>query len=364
MKLVITGGGTGGHIYPAIAIADKIKRKRPDSQILFVGTRKGMESRLVPERGYEIYYIPARGFDRKNIFNNIKTIFDLVKGCRQAGEIIGKYRPDMVIGTGGYVSVPVLWAAGRKGIPVYIHEQNAFPGLANRMLSRYAEKIFISFPESKKYFKHKEKTLFTGNPIRKEFLLSGIVDYREKLGIKPGEFFLLSFGGSGGAQKINESILKLAEEIDKKAGIKLLHVTGNYYYDNFVNELKRKALDNNENIRVVPYSHKIHEYMLAADLLISRAGAITVAELTACGKPAILIPSPNVTANHQYYNAKAVADRGGAILLEEKDLTFEKLKGIVFKLAHNKEALNTMGEASLSLGRVDGADGIFSGLGL
>lgn len=363
MRIIISGGGTGGHIYPAIAIADKIKRKRPESQILFVGTERGMESRLVPESGYEIRYISARGFNRKKLLKNIETVIDLLRGYSQVKGIISEYRPDLVIGTGGYVSVPVLWAAGRKGIPVYIHEQNAFPGLANRMLSKYANKIFISFDESRKYFKSDDKMVFTGNPVRKEFIFSGIIDYREKLGISSQEFFILSFGGSRGAEKINQSIIDLAAAISTTPKVRLLHVTGNDYYEDFCNRLVEKGLDG-KSVMAVPYTDRIHEYMLASDLVICRAGAITVAELTACGKPSIMIPSPNVTANHQYYNAKAVADKGGAILIEEKNLSADRLKSTVFRLMYNKEALNAMGKASLSLGRKDGADGVFLGLGI
>ncbi|GAB1475182.1 undecaprenyldiphospho-muramoylpentapeptide beta-N-acetylglucosaminyltransferase [Bacillota bacterium] len=364
MRVIMSGGGTGGHIYPAIAIADKIKRKNPNSSILFVGTEKGMESRLVPENGYEISYISAGGLNRKNLFKNLGTMRDLMKGCSQAGRILADYRPDLVIGTGGYVSVPVLWAAVRKKVPVYIHEQNAFPGLANRMLGRYAKKIFISFPESERYFKQKDRVLLTGNPVRKEFILSGIVDYRSKHGIGPAEFMVLSFGGSRGAEKINQSVLALAESLSKIAGIKLIHITGTRYFEEFRKKLNERAAGNEGSITVLPYTDVMHEYMLAADLVICRSGAITVAELTACGKPSILIPSPNVTANHQYHNAKSIADGGGGILIEEKELTEEKLTGAVMRLINNREALNTMAAASSSLGRTDGADAIFSALEL
>lgn len=364
MKVIISGGGTGGHVYPAIAIADKIMRKIPDSEVLFVGTRRGMESRLVPERGYGIKYISARGLDRKNPFKNIAVLKELIKGNKEVGKIINEFKPDMVIGTGGYVSAPVLFAAVRKKIPVFIHEQNAYPGLANRMLSRYAKKIFVSFPESEKYFKQKDKIVLTGNPVRKEFAASGLVDYREKLGIGPGEFFVLSFGGSRGAEKINEAVMELVEIINKIPGAKLVHITGAHYYESFCEKLMKKTIDikGGDKVRILPYTDKIHEYMMAADLIISRAGAITVAEITACGKPAILIPSPNVTANHQFFNAKSLSDKGGAVLIEEKDLTKGKLENVVMRLMNNKEAINRMGDASRDLGRIDGADEIFIGL--
>lgn len=368
MKVIISGGGTGGHIYPAIAIADKIMRKRPGTQILFLGTEKGMESKLVPESGYEIRYISASGFNRKNLWKNVATLRDFARGCRQVKAVLESFTPDIVIGTGGYVTGPVLWTAGRKGIPTFIHEQNAFPGLANRMLEKHTKKVFISFPESRQYFKHKDKTVLTGNPVRKEFIVSSVIDYRKKLNISDGEFFILSFGGSRGAEKINDAILNLSEAVNELAGVRLVHITGNNYFDEFSRRLEEKGIPaggkdgNGGKINILPYTNSIHEYMLASDLVICRAGAITVAELTACGKPAILVPSPNVTANHQYYNAKAVADKGGAVLIEEKDLTPEKLKGVVMRLMNNREALNKMAENSASVGRLDGADAIFAGL--
>lgn len=364
MRIIISGGGTGGHIYPAIAIADKIMRKEPESRILFVGTKKGMESRLVPESGYEIRYISARGFNRANLFKNVNTAVDLLRGCRQVARLIKEFKPDMVIGTGGYVSLPVLFTAARKGLPVYIHEQNAFPGLANRILGRYAKKIFISFQESEQYFKGKGEIVVTGNPIRNEFIVSGIFNYREKLGINAGDFFILSFGGSRGAEKINDAILDLAKTIGEVPNVRLLHITGRNYYDTFKQKLKESinCEKHSDKITVMPYTERIHEYMLASDLVICRSGAITVAELTACGKPAILIPSPNVTANHQYYNAKSVADKGGAVLILEKDLIDGRLENIVMRLMNNKEALNKMSKISSSLGRMDGADAIFAEL--
>ncbi|MGI6734446.1 MAG: undecaprenyldiphospho-muramoylpentapeptide beta-N-acetylglucosaminyltransferase [Anaerovoracaceae bacterium] len=364
MKVIIAGGGTGGHIYPAIAIADKIKRKKPGCSILFVGTEKGMERKLVPESGYEIRFITASGVNRKNPLKNVIALRDFIRGSKQVKQILQDYQPDLVIGTGGYVCAPVIRMASKKGIRTFIHEQNAFPGLTNRMLEKYVEKVFISFPESKEYFKQKQKLVVTGNPVRREFVVSGIFDYRKKLQIEPGEFLVLSFGGSRGAAKINDTILELADAIRMVPGAKLVHITGNPYYESFCRRLHEKRITEEDGVRVLPYTNCMHEYMFASDLVICRSGAITAAELTACGKPAILIPSPNVTANHQYFNAKAIADKGGAVLIEEKDLTPEKLKSVVMHLMNNKEALNAMAKASAALGRTDGADAIYAELGI
>ena len=364
MKVIIAGGGTGGHIYPAIAIADKIKRKKPDCSILFVGTDKGMERELVPANGYEIRFISARGVDRKNPLKNLAALRDFIRGSMQVKRILQEYEPDLVIGTGGYVCGPVIRTASKIGIRTFIHEQNAFPGLTNRMLEKYVEKVFVSFPESKMYFKQKHKLVVTGNPVRREFVISSIFDYRKKLGIEPGEFLILSFGGSRGAEKINDTILELADAVRMMPKAKLIHITGKPYYESFSRRLRERGIVADNRIHILPYTNSMHEYMFASDLVICRSGAITTAEVTACGKPAIFIPSPNVTANHQYFNAKAIADKGGAVLIEEKDLTPEKLKSVVMCLMNNREALNAMAKASATLGRTDGADAIYAELGI
>jgi UDP-N-acetylglucosamine--N-acetylmuramyl-(pentapeptide) pyrophosphoryl-undecaprenol N-acetylglucosamine transferase len=364
MKVILTGGGTGGHIYPAIAIADKIKRKHSDADILFVGTEKGMERDLVPQNGYDIRFISASGINRKKLLKNVITVRDMFKGYHQAKNILAEFKPDIVIGTGGYVCGPVVRAAYRMGIKTFIHEQNAFPGITNRMLERYVEKVFISFPESAAYFKHPEKLVVTGNPIRKLFLVSGIFDYRQKLDLYPKDFMILCFGGSLGAGKINNVIEEITETLHEIPNLKLVFVTGKYYYEKILERLNEKGISEDGKISVFPYLDNIHEYLLAADLVISRAGALTISEITACGRASILIPSPNVTDNHQYFNAKVVADKGGAVLIEEKDLTPEKLIGTILRLTNNKEALNAMARASASVGKLDGVDLIYDQLGL
>jgi len=362
MKVIMTGGGTGGHIYPAIAIADKIKRKHPDAEILFVGTEKGMEKDLVPKNGYNIRFITVSGFHRKQLWKNIKTAMDLIKGNRQANKIVKEFKPNLVIGTGGYVCGPVVMAAHKKGIKTYIHEQNAFPGVTNKLLEKYVDKIFISFPESKDYFKDQSKLVVTGNPIRKSFLLCGMNDSREKMSIKPNEFVILCFGGSLGAGKINSTMIHVIKAVGSMPDTRLFFITGRYYYKKVLETLKEKEIDRNDNINILEYADNMHEYLSAADLIISRAGALTVSEITACGKASILIPSPNVTGNHQFFNAKVVADKGGAIIMEEKDLSDEKLLGTILRLKNNKEALNSMSAASAKVGRLDAVDVIYDHL--
>ncbi len=364
MKVIMTGGGTGGHIYPAIAIADKIRRKHPDADILFVGTERGMEKDLVPKNGYDIRYITVSGFHRKKPWKNVKTAMDLLKGNRQAGKIIREFKPDLVIGTGGYVCGPVVRAAHKSGIRAYIHEQNAFPGVTNKLLEKYADKVFISFPESKEYFRDQNKLVVTGNPIRKNFLLCGMSRSREKMGIKPSEFVILCFGGSLGAGKINSTMIRVIEAVSVMPDTRLYFITGRNYYEKVLSSLKEKEIGLSENINVMEYADNMHEYLSAADLVISRAGALTVSEITACGKASVLIPSPNVTGNHQYFNARVVADKGGAIILEEKDLTDEKLLGTILRLKNNREALNGMSDASAGVGRMDAVDVIYDHLGI
>ncbi len=364
MRIIMTGGGTGGHIYPAIAIADKIKRKHPEAEILFIGTERGMEKDLVPKNGYEIRFITVSGFNRKKLWKNLRTAADLAIGYRQASRIIEEFRPDMVIGTGGYVCAPVVRAAQKKGIRSYIHEQNAYPGLTNKLLEKYAEKVFVSFPESKKHFKNQDKLIITGNPIRKSFIICGMNNSREKMGIKATEFVILCFGGSLGSEKINSTMLHVIKAINGMPEIRLFFITGKYYYTNVCNTIEKEDIVLNDNINVIEYADNMHEYISAADLVISRAGALTVSEITACGKASILIPSPNVTGNHQYYNAKVVADKGGAIIIEEKDLSDESLLGIILRLKNNKEALNNMSAASAKVGRIDAVDMIYDNLGI
>ncbi len=215
MKVIMTGGGTGGHIYPAIAIADKIKKEQPDAEILFVGTRKGLEKDLVPQNGYPIEFITVSGFYRKKLLKNVKTMRDLAKGNKEAKEILNRFRPDVVIGTGGYVCGPMVRAAAKRGIPTYIHEQNALPGITNRMLEKYVKKVFLAFADGASYFKQQDKLMVTGNPVRKNFFRADRETSRNALGIPEDSFVLMSFGGSQGAGKINDVMLASLAEFQK-----------------------------------------------------------------------------------------------------------------------------------------------------
>ena len=345
MKIVMSCGGTGGHIYPAIAIADKIREHHPEAEILFIGTKKGMENSMVPAAGYEIKGIDARGFDRKHLAENFKTLHTFFEGTREVGRILKDFAPDIAIGTGGYVTGSVISKAHGLGIKCFIHEQNALPGLANRFLSGFADKVFTSFAGTEGRFRHPDRVMMTGNPVRGGFVTLDRAECRRKLGLEDGQTMVLLFGGSLGAEVLNREALGLV----KKLGEKL------------------DAMDKDLGfLTFMPYADNMPELMCASDLVVSRAGAIAVSEIAVCGKPSVLVPSPNVTDNHQFYNAKAVADADAAVLIEEKDLPEgeDKLAEAVLALASDKERLSAMSEAAKKLARPDAADIIYKELGL
>lgn len=346
MRVLMTGGGTGGHIYPAIAIADKIRKEQHDAEIIFVGTERGQEKSIVPKSGYDIKFIEIRGFNRKNIFKNIKVLLELAKASQDAKEIIKRFKPDMVIGTGGYVCGPVVRAAHKLGVKTYIHEQNAFPGLTNKLLEKYADKIFIGFKEAEKNFKHKEKIVLTGNPVRSEFGQKEKSECRKKLGIPEKDFVLLAFGGSGGANVLNKELINVIKTLQTDTDVSIFFGTGRVYYKRVISELEAQEIKLSDKVKILEYIDNMDDYLGAADLVISRAGALTIAEITICGKASILIPSPNVTGNHQYFNAKAISEKGAAILIQEKNLDDGRLVKEIEMLKSDRGRLKKMEIAS------------------
>ncbi|MEG0291502.1 MAG: undecaprenyldiphospho-muramoylpentapeptide beta-N-acetylglucosaminyltransferase [Anaerovoracaceae bacterium] len=359
MRVIMTGGGTGGHIYPAIAIADRIDQRTLNSEILFVGTEKGLEKDLVPKHGYDIKFINVSGISRKNMLKNIKVYKEYVNAKKQAKKIIEDFKPDIVIGTGGYVCGPVVKMAAKMGIKTCIHESNATPGLTNKMLASVVDTIFISFPEAGEKFKHKEKQILSGNPVRDEFFKARKNTSREKLGIGQDEFVLLAFGGSQGAGRINKSMMEVVEKYNGVSKVTVIFGTGKYYYKPILTELKEKGIEISENIRVLEYIDNMENYLSAADIVVSRSGALTVSEIAVCGTPAILIPSPNVTGNHQMHNALAIAENGGASILEEKDLTENALYKKIEEMRNNEELLLDMSQKAKECAPLDATDIIF-----
>lgn len=360
MKVIMTGGGTGGHIYPAVAIADKIKKENPDAEILFVGTKHGLEKDLVPKNGYDIEFITVSGFNRKNLFKNVKTVRDLAKGNHESKLILKKFRPDVVIGTGGYVCGPIMHEAAKMGIPTYIHEQNAFPGVTNKLLEKSAQKVFIAFPAAAEHFHHKDKLIVTGNPVRKSFFKADRMQSRRELGIPEDAFVLMSFGGSQGAGRINSVMTDVISEIQEHKDIFTVFVTGKYYNKSVHEQLEERGIALAENVRLLEYIDNMDKYIAVCDLIVSRSGALTVSEITVCGRAAILVPSPNVTGNHQFYNAKAVTDAGGAVLIEDKDFTADILKEHVFALKNDRKKLAELEHGSRSAAPGDAAAAIYA----
>ncbi|HKL09902.1 MAG TPA: undecaprenyldiphospho-muramoylpentapeptide beta-N-acetylglucosaminyltransferase [Clostridia bacterium] len=336
MKIIVTGGGTGGHVYPALSIADEIKKRYPDVEIIFVGTARGIENRVVPEAGYELKIIDAAGIDRSNMLKNLNVAFTAFRGLRQCMGILREFKPELVIGTGGYVSGPMVFLASLKGLKTCIHEQNAYPGLTNKLLGLSVAEIMTGFETSENYFMRKKRVHYTGNPVRKEFYGIKKNEAREKLGLPLEQFRVLSMGGSGGASVLNE-IIKESMKILKNKEIYFTHVTGKRYFDKFMFDLEC----GNKN-EIHSYISEMAIHMAASDIVVSRAGAITVAEILKLGKPSIMIPSPNVTGNHQFHNASALKESGCALLMEEKDLTGQKLAYELLQLYENRDSIASM----------------------
>ncbi|EQF23716.1 undecaprenyldiphospho-muramoylpentapeptide beta-N-acetylglucosaminyltransferase [Clostridioides difficile CD160] len=358
MKVLLSGGGTGGHVYPAIAIANKIRDEHPDAEIIFVGTEKGIESEIVPKYGFELKTVTVQGFKRKIDFDNVKRVFKLFKGLEQSRKIVKKFKPDVVIGTGGYVSGPVLFNASMGKIPAIIHEQNSFPGVTNKILSKTVTKVLTSFEDSHKRFPEaaEEKLVFTGNPVRKEILLSRKNIARKNLAISEEKRMVLCYGGSGGSRKINDAMRLVIKNMVNE-DIAFIFATGKSYYDEFMESISDINLKPYQ--KVVPYLEDMANALAASDLVIGSAGAISLAEITALGKPSIIIPKAYTAENHQEYNAKSIEKQGAGIAILEKNLTPESLNTAVFKLLGDRELLVDMANASKTIGKPEAIDLIY-----
>jgi len=358
MKVLLSGGGTGGHVYPAIAIANKIKEENPDCEILFVGTEKGIESEIVPKYGYELKTVTVQGFRRKIDFENVKRVFKLCKGLEQSRRIVKKYKPDIVIGTGGYVSGPVLFNSALNKTVTIVHEQNSFPGVTNKILSKVVTRVLTSFEDSHERFpeESRNKLVLTGNPVRKEILQSRKSTSRKKLGISEDKKMVLCYGGSGGSEEINDAMRLVIKNMVKE-DIAFIFATGKLYYDEFMESLGEVSLKPYQ--RVMPYLDNMADGLSASDIVIGSAGAISLAEITALGKPSIIIPKAYTAENHQEYNAKSIESQGAGIAILEKDLTPEKLNEVVFKLLGDRELLIDMANSSKSIGKPQAIDLIY-----
>lgn len=340
MKILFAAGGTGGHINPALATAGEIRERYPEAEILFVGTKDKMEAKLVPAAGYDFKTIKISGFQRKisieNIIRNIKTIFYLLFCTFSVKKIIKEFKPDVVVGFGGYVSGPVVRTAAKMGIPTAIHEQNAYPGITNKTLAKVVDRVMLTAGEAEKYMQCKNPPTVTGLPVRGEMLRADRDFSRAKLGVKDSQLLVLSMGGSLGAMTINNAMVDLIADNYQNKNLFFLHAMGQYGL--WVPEkLREKGVNNADNVEVREYISDMDICMSAADVVICRAGASSLSELQALGKASILIPSPNVAENHQYHNAMALVNKGAALIIEEKELTKEKMQSLFDSLTKDDE---------------------------
>ena len=352
MRILFTGGGTGGHVYPAIAIANTIKARFPEAEIAFVGTSRGIENKICKKEGFPIYHVEIMGFKRSLAPSNIKAFYYAVTAPKKAKKIIDEFKPDAVIGTGGYVCWPTCAAAAKEGIPTLLHESNARPGLAVKRLESVVDKILLNFSECAEYIgeEYRDKAVTVGNPLRKGFSAISREEARSLLGITdPAQRVILSYGGSRGAGKINETVVEFMKEYaPKNPNVLHIHATGEIGKAYFKEKFKEYGLENQSNVKVYDYIDDMPIKMAAADVVICRAGAMTVSEVALMGKAAIFIPSPNVTNNHQYKNAKVLADKQAAVVIEEKDLTADLLCQRADELLKDDEARERMVERAVT----------------
>ena len=349
LKVLISGGGTGGHIFPALSIADEVKRRYPDADIRFVGALGRMEMERVPAAGYPIEGLPVAGFDRKHIWRNISVLFKLWRSMRRARRIVKDFAPDIAVGVGGYASGPVLKAAQRRGVPTLLQEQNSYAGVTNKLLARKAGKICVAYPDMERFFPS-ERIIMTGNPIRATLLDCTLTkrEAKKKLGFNPDKPLVVALGGSLGARTINESIAA-SLNILRQANASLLWQTGKLY----INECVPVVADDPQ-FRALPFVDDMGAAYRAADLVVARAGAGTISELENLGCPAILVPSPNVAEDHQRRNAEALASRGAAVMILDADAR-QKLPDMIAELLADPDRRAEIGKAAAGMALPDSA---------
>ena len=348
-RILFACGGTGGHVYPALAIADAVRTRNEQAAIAFAGTRDHLEWKAVPRAGYAIHPITVSGLHRELSMRTLRFPFKLARGLIQSHRLVGDFDPDVVVGTGGYVAGPVLWAASLRGRPTIVQEQNAYAGLTNRLLARRARRIHIAFPEARDYLPP-GRCVLSGNPTREELRRADRLEAREALGIPRDALLLFVFGGSLGSHAINAAIEKRWEAWRAVDGLHLLWQTGEQYYE----DIDRRT-PNVDQVKLEPYVERMDLAYAAADLVVSRAGAITCSELMVTGTPSILVPSPNVAEDHQTKNAKSMADHGAALLLPESQLE-ARIPGHVRALLQDNARRKAMSNAARALARPEAAD--------
>ena len=352
LRVIISGGGTGGHIFPAVSIANAIKALRPDAKILFVGALGRMEMQRVPAAGYEIKGLPICGFDRKNLLKNFKVLYKIWKSQRMAKQIIKDFQPQVAVGVGGYASGPTLNKAAAMGVPCLIQEQNSYAGVTNKLLAKKAEKICVAYEGMERFFPA-EKIILTGNPVRQALLDTTISreDAIKSFGLDPAKKTILLVGGSLGAKTINESVLQHLD-IVKSADVQFIWQTGKYYSAAIAEQLKGQDIP---NLKVTDFISDMGAAYKAADLVISRAGASSISEFCLIGKPVILVPSPNVAEDHQTKNALALSTRDAAIYVKDAEAPATLLE-LAVKTVNDEAKLKSLSENVLKLALPDSAD--------
>jgi UDP-N-acetylglucosamine--N-acetylmuramyl-(pentapeptide) pyrophosphoryl-undecaprenol N-acetylglucosamine transferase len=353
-RFIISGGGTGGHIFPAIAIANALKEIHPDAEILFIGAEDKMEMEKVPQAGYKIVGLPVAGFQRKLTLKNLAFPFRLLSSLMKAKSIVKEFKPDVVIGVGGYASGPILYAAGGKGIPTLIQEQNSYAGVTNKILSKKAKTICVAYPEMERFFP-KDKIVYTGNPVRKD-----ILEYRSKkqegikfFGLKENVPTIFIMGGSLGARTVNKSVIANMDMLIE-AGVQVIWQTGKFYYQECKELVEAKSAN---NIKVMEFIQDMNLAYAVADIVISRAGALSISELCLVQKPVILVPSPNVAEDHQTKNAMALVNVNAAQMIKDEQAE-RVLIPAALKLLQNKEKQNIYCESIAKLGKPNAANDI------
>lgn len=343
MKILISGGGTGGHIFPALSIADEIRRRCPDADIRFVGAEGRMEMERVPAAGYHIEGLPVAGFDRRRLWRNFGVLIKLWRSLRRARRIVRDFAPDAAVGVGGYASGPTLKAAQRAGVPTLLQEQNSYAGVTNKLLAKRADAICVAYPGMERFFPA-EKIVMTGNPVRPALLECGLsrAEAKERLGFDPARPLVVALGGSLGARTINESITASLPVL-RERGAQLLWQTGKLYIDGCAPRVK-----DDKDFRATAFVDDMGTAYRAADLVVARAGAGTISEIETLGCPAILIPSPNVAEDHQRHNAEALADRGAAVMILDADAP-SRLPAEIGRLLDSPDERGRLAEAAAAM---------------
>ena len=367
MKVIFTCGGTAGHVNPALALAGLIRQRRPDSEILFVGARRGIERQLIEEAGWPFRSVEISSFHRslkpKEIRHNLVSLRNLIRSPGEARALLKEFPADLVVGTGGYASYPVIREAARQGIPTAIHESNAIPGLTTRLLEPHADLIMVGFEECRKNYRHPEKVLVTGTPVRGDFFTYTKKEAKQKLGMDDGRPVIVSFWGSLGASEMNRQTARfLALEAAEGRPFHHIHAAGVVGSRQMTAYLADAGVDLSKTpeLEVREYIHDMGTLMRAADLVICRAGASTISELTALWVPAIIVPSPNVTHNHQEHNARVLADAGGAVMILEKDSSGQLLYDTARSILKDDTRRAEMSAAMASLGVIDATEKIYA----